>query len=196
MSVVKVKKLSKRKQQIFYEAEWLFRSKGFAATTMRDLAKAVGVEAASLYSHVKSKEEILIYICFSMAEKFFNAFEQIENEDCRPDEKMEKAIEQHVSVITDNLNASAVFFHEWKHLTEPYLSDFKLLQHKYEEKFATILDDGVDKWIFKPQESKFYCIVIFSSMNMIHEWYDPEGNFTSAEIASQISKVLLDGIKQ
>jgi len=188
--------MSKRKAQIYKEAERLFRYKGFAATTMRDLAGAVGIEAASLYSHVRSKDEILNHICFRMADKFFKAIEEVVKSNERADTKLIQAITKHVEVTTENLHASAVFFHEWKHLSNEHLEDFKQLQKTYEEAFSDIIDEGINDWIFKPADTKFYCIVIFSSLNMVVEWYDPEGTFSPEEIAAQLARVLLDGIKQ
>ena len=54
---------SARKTQIDRTATALFRARGFAATSMRELAAELGMEAGSLYSHIKSKEEILHRVC-------------------------------------------------------------------------------------------------------------------------------------
>ena len=67
--------LRSRKAQIDRTATALFRARGFAATSMRELATELGLEAGSLYSHIKSKEEILHRVCFGLAEDFFAGFD-------------------------------------------------------------------------------------------------------------------------
>src|SRR5436853_2514772 len=118
-----------RKDQIRQKAQTLFRERGYAATSMRDLAETMGIEAASLYNHIASKEEILQQICFSMAEMFFTSFENSVTAS-NPTERLRCAIEAHLRVIAANADASAVFLHEWRHMGEPFLNDFKMMRRR------------------------------------------------------------------
>ena len=67
-----------RKEQIYKTAILLFKNRGYSATGMREIAKELDMKAASLYSHIKSKEEILQQVCFDVAHQFFNGLEGIE----------------------------------------------------------------------------------------------------------------------
>ncbi|HEY8393966.1 MAG TPA: helix-turn-helix domain-containing protein, partial [Thermaerobacter sp.] len=51
-----------REQEIVEAARKLFREKGYYATTMQDIADAVGLQKASLYHYIKSKEALLLRI--------------------------------------------------------------------------------------------------------------------------------------
>lgn len=184
-----------RKQQIEEKATVLFQERGYAATSMRDLAQDLGIEAASLYSHIKSKEEILQKICFRMAEEFFLAWEEVEMENSSQAAKMEKAMVAHVKVITKDTDASAVFFNEWRHLSEPFLTDFLSMRNDYEGRFKKILRDGMTTGEFKQVDEKFMMLTILSSLNWTHNWYKPEGSLSPEEVGARLSGLLLNGLK-
>ena len=185
-----------RKHQIEEKATRLFQEKGYAATSMRDLAQMLGIEAASLYSHIKSKEEILQKVCFRMADEFFNAWHEVALENGSFALQMEKAIIAHIRVITQDTAASAVFFNEWRHLSEPHLSDFLLMQEDYEGRFKKIIQDGIASGEFKEVDEKFMMLTILSSINWTHNWYKPDGSLSSEEIGKRLASLLLNGLKK
>lgn len=184
-----------RKQQIFEKATDLFQKQGYTATSMRDLAGYIGIEAASLYSHIKSKEEILQKICFQMANDFFQSLEQMELETLSADEKLRMAVRSHVSVLTKDSSASAVFFSEWRHLSEPYLEDFLVMRTNYENRFIQIIIDGYKEGVFKKMDAKFTVLALLSSLNWMPSWYKPEGILSPEDIADNVTDVFINGLK-
>jgi TetR/AcrR family transcriptional regulator, cholesterol catabolism regulator len=193
--MLKEKSIS-RKDQIVEIATDLFMKNGYSASSMRDLANEVGIEAASLYSHFKSKEEILQIICFRMATEFFESLDKIQQANLSSSEKLSKAIHSHVLVITKDIKASAVFQNEWKHLSNPYLADFLEMRNEYEIRFRNIINEGISNGEFKNVDEKFAVMTILSSINWIHNWYKPSGKMKSVEIADNFSKLLIEGIRR
>lgn len=185
-----------RKEQIEEKATALFEERGYAATSMRDLAQVLGIEAASLYSHIKSKEEILQKICFRMADEFFNAWNEVELENRSQADKMEKAMIAHVKVITKDTAASAVFFNEWRHLSEPHLSQFLAMRNDYEGRFISIITDGMTSGEFNEVDAKFTMLTVLSSLNWTHNWYKSSGNLSPEEVGRRLSSLLLNGLKK
>lgn len=185
-----------RKQQIQEKATELFTAKGYAATSMRDLANHLGIEAASLYSHIKSKEEILQNICFKMAELFFASMSEVRKGEGSATERMKEALKVHVRVITKDPAASAVFFNEWRHMSEPFLSEFLGMRNEYESIFIDILKEGIVKNEFKPMDEKFGMLTLLSSLNWVHRWYKPEGKMSAEDVAEKLASMLIDGIKK
>lgn len=189
-------KTIKRKDQITQIAQHKFREKGYRAVSMRELADHVGIEAASFYNHFDSKESILKEICFRMADEFFKGIEVVINQEKLADKMLERAIKSHIQVITANTDASAVFFHDWRYLSEPFLTEFKALRRNYENIFRKIIKEGMNNGTFDKLDETFTVLTIFSSLNWVYEWYDPQGKFTPGQIAEHLSKLILDGMRK
>ncbi len=186
----------KRKDQILNVTAKLFREKGFAASTMRDIANELGIEAASLYHHIRSKDELLEIICFEMADKFITSLKDVNDIYFNPEEKLRTAIKNHILILTSHINKSVVFFGEWKHLTEPRLEEFKTLRHTYENEIRHIIEHGQKENVFDDVDTKFAALTIFSTVNWIYQWYQPDGEITPEEIADKLSDFLLNGLRK
>lgn len=185
-------KTSNRKQQIHQQAMVMFRAKGYAASSMRDLAQVLGIEAASLYSHISSKQQILHKICFDMASSFFKAIETNNLKD--PVNRLRLAIISHFKVIADQPDASAVFFNEWRHLEEPALAEFLSLRANYQEFFDKAIRQGIETGRFRRIDNKLAVMTVLSALNWTHQWYRPDGALSKDEIGDQLSQLLISGL--
>ena len=187
-----------RKEQIFRTAAELFREKGYVASSMRDLAQKLGIEAASLYSHIRSKEEILHNICFDMAAEFRKSLDQVEKQkNLSASEKLRRGIVGHVQVMAKDLTASAVFMNEHRHLSQPFLRDFLLLRINYINRFKSMIEEGVKTGEFKSNiDVKLAVMTLFSSFNWMPQWYQPGGVIDSAELGRQLTDMLVYGLKK
>jgi AcrR family transcriptional regulator len=183
-----------RKVQIEGVATELFRKKGYAATSMRDLAQAVGMEAASIYSHIKNKEALLSSICFRLADAFMDAKKEMELQTMPAPQLLQKAIEAHVRVITNNLDASAVFLHEWRHLSPEPLAEFIALRKAYENYLIRIIQQGKEEGKFQFEDEKIAVLSLLSGLNWIYDWYKPEGKLSPEQVAQNLSNLLLNGL--
>ncbi len=186
-----------RKEQVIRTAAALFREKGYVASSMRDLAQKLGIEAASLYSHIKSKEEILHSLCFDMAAEFRKSLDAVEKLNVPAGEKLRQGIIGHINVMAKDLIASAVFMNEHRHLSQPYLRDFLLLRINYINRFKSIIEEGVRSGDFKDTiDKKLAVMTLFSSLNWMPQWYDPGSNINSNELGEQLADMLVNGLKK
>src|SRR5699024_12196097 len=96
-------KVTDRKLEILRHAARLFREKGYRAVSMRDLADALDIKAASLYNHIQSKEEILSSIILEVAEEYAKGMQRIQDENITSIDKLKKLItlrsEEHTSEL-------------------------------------------------------------------------------------------------
>jgi AcrR family transcriptional regulator len=185
-----------RKEQIMQVAARLFKNKGYEATSMRHIASDLGIEAASLYHHIKSKEEILIAICFDMADRFITALKEVNDIYFNAEERLRMAIQYHVQITCENLDNTAVFLSEWRSLPEPKLSEFRKLRDSYEQQFRIIVKDGATEDLFDDVDEKFAALTILSSVNWIHQWYKADGSMNPSQIAKKLADIIICGIRK
>lgn len=186
-----------RKEQVIRHAAELFMEKGYAASSMRDLAQKMGIEAASLYSHIRSKEEILQHLCFDMATEFRKSLDEVERQGLPASVKLRNGIVGHIKVMAKDLTASAVFMNEHRHLSQPYLREFLLLRINYINRFKDIIEQGIRSGEFKESiDKKLAVMTLFSSLNWMPQWYDPHKNIVPDDLGQQLSDMLVNGLKK
>jgi AcrR family transcriptional regulator len=188
--------MTERKKEILAAAQSVLQEKGYAATSVRDIAKALDMEPASLYSHFKGKEDILKITCFEMADKFELAVKEVNDIYFNAEEKLRMAIKLHVVILTENLDSAMIFIRDWRNLTDESLSQFIAKRNVYEEGFREIVQTGINEGVFNETDKKFAALTILSSVNWIVEWYKPNGNLNAEQIAEKLSDFILSGLKK
>src|SRR5215211_3187650 len=97
-----------RKAQIYTTARSLFRERGYPATTVRDIAREMNMQAGSLYAHIESKEDVLWEIVSGAAEQFLATAEPIVASDVAPADKLRALVRAHVQLVADNLAEATI----------------------------------------------------------------------------------------
>lgn len=186
--------MKSKKQIIFQEAATLFREKGYSAASMRDLAERVGLKPSSFYSHIKSKEEILQKICFDSARKFTSGMEKVQAENKTNLEKLQSLIHLHIQVALDDPTSVTVFNDEWRHLSEPHLTQFLELRREYEFDFLNIIKAGISEGEIKQVDPVIVLYTIINSLRWLH--FDNKANkeLSPEKIEKDLIQLLLNGL--
>ncbi|MBT6235505.1 MAG: TetR/AcrR family transcriptional regulator [Bacteroidetes bacterium] len=188
--------MTERKREILASSQSVLKEKGYAATSVRDIAKALEMEPASLYSHFKNKEDILKITCFDMADKFELAVREVNDIYFNAEEKLRLAIKLHVEILTQNLDSAIIFIRDWRNLTGTALEQFLTKRNAYEKGFREIVQTGIDEGVFNETDKKFAALTILSSVNWIVEWYKVDGKLNAEQIADKLSNFILSGLKK
>lgn len=195
MSFSEIKEISPRKQEILDAAQQLFSEKGYVAASMRELAQMLSIQPASLYSHYPSKDEILWEIALRAARSFYQKVMPIaENKQLPTYDRMRAMMQAHTHAIIANINASAIFFKEWKRLEDDKRNRFAEIISTYEGTFIAVLKEGADQGIFRPGNTRFFTSMLLSSVNWLPAWYRPDGKMSPEEIAEAAADFMLNGV--
>jgi TetR/AcrR family transcriptional regulator, cholesterol catabolism regulator len=193
MAASKRKKASK-KELITRKASAMFREKGYSATSMRDLAETVNLEAASLYNHIQSKSEILQEIIFKTANDCNNHLNSLVESSVSCNKKIESLIRFHVQMMLNRFDDYCVMINEWFHLSEPYLTTFTTQRHNYVHQMEAIIEEGVRKKEIKPIVPYVAMLTILSSVRGLEFWHRSEKKVTPKEIEDNMVNHLINGL--
>jgi TetR/AcrR family transcriptional regulator, cholesterol catabolism regulator len=183
-----------RRRQIETVASALFRERGYAGTGMREIARLLQLQGASLYSHIGSKEDVLLAIVERAADRFAAAINPHATSDARPRDRLRAMIRAHVSVVTDDLAAAAVYLHEWRFLGPERREIILGRRDAYERAFRRVIAEGVEAGDFRPVDQKIAARSLLSSLNGIATWWHPDGPMTAAAIADTYADLHLAGL--
>jgi TetR/AcrR family transcriptional regulator, cholesterol catabolism regulator len=190
------RKKASKKDFIIQRASAMFREKGFPATSMRDLAEAVGIEAASLYNHIQSKSEILQEIVFRIANECNVHLENLDESPGNSTRKIESLIRFHVQMMLNRFDDYTVMINEWHHLTEPYLTNFTTQRRNYVQKMEAIIEEGVRSKEMKPVLSYVAMLTILSSVRGLEFWHRSGKKITPQELEDNMVSHLISGLKK
>jgi AcrR family transcriptional regulator len=187
-------KITDRKTEIINAAAKLFKEKGYSAITMRDIAQAMDIKAASLYNHIKSKQEILALIIIEIAEEFTNTISQIVISDESNIQKLEKVIQLHIDITLRNSDALACLNNDWMHLAPAELKYFIKMREDYEDSFRSIIVNGIANGEIKNLNTEVIIFSILSTLRTLYLWYGKKKSLNPTVLKSNMKQVLLTGI--
>lgn len=186
--------LSKPRESILEVATGLFSETGYAGTTIRDIAKLVGVLPGSLYAHIDNKETLLLEIVENGIDRFLDAAEGVDRE-AGPAERMRLAIKAHVAVLAENPQRTLVVFHQWRYLAGPNRGRIVDKRQRYEDFYKAIMKEGIEQGDFGARiDPKIAVLSILGSLNWTAEWFKPDGPQGADEIGDRLADTLLWGI--
>ena len=185
-----------RRLQIEEAASALFRERGYAATSVRDIAQALNLQGGSLYAHMASKEDVLWSIVTRAADRFNSEVGPVAaRSDGSPADRLADMIRAHVFVVTSIQKDAAVFLHEWRFLSPARREEMQNRRDAYEALFRDVIHEGINKGDFRDVDVRTSAMAILSALNGIPTWYRPTGPLTAIEIADRHADMFLHALE-
>ena len=182
-------------ERIYDAAVRLFGDRNYSATSMRDISDAVGILPGSLYTHIASKEQLLLEIVESGIDKYLDAIAPAAASTAPADERMRAAIKAHLVVLATNRDQTLIAFHQWKHLREPNQRQVIKKRNAYEALFTKIVQDGLAAGVFGDLEDpRLAVLAIIGMLNGVPEWFAPSGRRTPDEVGDILADLVISGL--
>src|SRR5688500_12503150 len=166
-----------RRREIEDVASELFREHGYSGTSVRDIARALDIQGASLYSHVASKQDVLWSIVDRTATQFETAAEAalavVDAAD--PLAGLRALVQAHVGVVLEDVGRASVFVHEWRSLGPERRARTLERRDAYERRFRDIIEAGVSSGVLAPVDPTVAAAYLLTALNGLVAWYRPDG---------------------
>lgn len=165
----------------------LFGERGYHGTSMRDLGNELGLLGSSLYSHVTSKEDLLVDVVERGAALFEEAAERALATGGTGAERLRALIAGHVDVVVDHLDEVRTFLNEARFLDGDHRRRIVDARDAYEAEFRAAIGDGLaDGSLDWKVDPKLGGIMVLSILNALERWYDPTGPLDRGALVDQI----------
>ena len=185
-----------REDQVRAVALRLFKEKGYHATSMRDIASEVGINKGSLYSYIRSKEDLLIPVFERAMGLLVTRMEAIAADPALgPTERLKRAIHAHITVVSEHLDELTVYLSEWRQLRQASLAKNRDQRERYASLFHAILRDGVASGEFRPMDTRIAMLGMIGMCNYLFRWYRPDGRLSPDAIADEMIDMVMRGVR-
>jgi TetR/AcrR family transcriptional regulator, cholesterol catabolism regulator len=173
----------------------VFRTKGYHAATVRDIAEEVGILKGSLYHHFASKEELLYLVVKEPIAQMYRAIAEIASADLGATEKLRRAIAAHLEAFDRHYPHLFVYLREREAVKRRFREMIGFSPKEYERCWQRILREGVDNGEFRADlDIRVASYGLLGMLNWSYKWYDPQGRLSIKQVAQEFTALALAGL--
>jgi AcrR family transcriptional regulator len=180
-----------KRERILEEAVKLFYQRGFSGTTLDDIAGKLGVTKPFIYTHFRSKVELLEAICRPTIEMSLEAIARTAGQPGTPSERLFVGIVDFSKVVLQRQANIAVYFREEKHLSEAGLAEINALRKRFDRVLSELLEEGVRAGEFQIADVRVAALAIGGMVSWAYTWYQPEGRLPIDEVGAKLARFAL-----
>ena len=178
-------------QEILFAALENFSSRGYRATTTRDIAKSAGLSPAALYIHFRSKEDVLYRIVHVVNTAFFTALAPADYSQGSETERLYRLTRKLVSLHAELKSAIHIANYEIRELSGARRAAIADIRSKMTDMFSSCLERGNANDEFTVPDVRTTTIAILSLAQAVSRWYQPDGRLKAAELAEYYADLVL-----
>ena len=169
----------------------LFKARGYHGAPVRALARLVRVEAASLYYHFPSKQEILADILTRVMDDLLEGLQRAIQGVKTPEERLRAAVRFHVLFHIERQDEAFLSHNELRSLTGPNLRRIIAKRDHYETMFRTLLGAGIKAGVFELRDVRLTSIAVLTMCSGVSDWFSRPGRLSPDAVADAYADKVL-----
>jgi AcrR family transcriptional regulator len=183
-------------QRILRAATALFRTRGYHGTSMRTLARGLRMEAASLYYHFPSKQEILFAILDRTLDDLLQGLGRAVATADGHEERLRAAVRFHALFHAHRRHEAFLSHSELRSLTPANLRRVLAKRDDYEHVFRSLLAAGVRDGVFVVSDVKLTAMAILTMCTGVATWFTEGGRLTPESIADRYVEMIVRSVER
>jgi AcrR family transcriptional regulator len=180
-----------KRDRILREAVRLFHDHGFTGTTLDDVAAALGVTKPSIYTHFRSKTELLGAICQPPIQMSCDAVAQALTRGGSATDRLHRAIVEFTRVVLRRQPNMAVFFREEKHLSVEAADAINVLRKRFDHLLSGLLAEGKASGEFQLEDPHVTSLALGGMISWIYTWYHADGRLSEDALCERMASLAL-----
>jgi AcrR family transcriptional regulator len=177
----------------------LIAEKGYRATSLRDVSRAIGVSVAGLYHYFTSKEDLLYQLQYRTFAALLKAQEERASEPGTPQDRFRRLLIGHLEFFASHPNELKLCTYELESLKGDAFVTVEGLRRRYYRLVTSVVAELMDGWGPDGAESKrsrHAALFVFGMLNWMFMWYDPARHGTLADIGDEMVEFALNGLRR
>jgi len=190
--------LAYKRERVLQEAVKLFYERGFTGTTLDDIAAALGVTKPFIYTHFKSKVELLAAICLPTIEMSVEAAELAMESTGTAADRLRRLVTEFTAVVMRRQANIAVFFREEMHLEPDARAEIDGRRKEFDRILSALLREGVASGEFQIADVNLTALALGGMISWTYTWFRPAGRLGVEELSARMAELALQmaGVRQ
>ncbi|PND54352.1 TetR family transcriptional regulator [Mycobacterium sp. ENV421] len=191
-----LRKADAQRQRVLSESTEIFSRRGFRATSMNEIAAAVGLSKPTLYHYFRSKEELLVRLYLNMLDESLEMGRKTVAEADSPLAAIRNLIGSRVVYTCRNQALLTVCFEEEHELPVELLTEVLQRRRAYEGLFLAALQDHLAQHpgVLVGMSATVYMNMCLGAANWCYKWFRAEGAASPEELGEQIARSLTSSL--
>jgi len=183
--------LAYKRDRILEEAVKLFYARGFSGTTLDDIATELGVTKPFIYTHFRSKVELLEAICRPTIEMSLQAISDAAARSGTATDRLHSGVHAFTRVVLQRQANIAVYFREEKNLSKAGLDEINALRRKFDKVLSQLLEMGAASGEFVIPDISVAALAIGGMVSWAYTWHRQEGRLSVDEVCQKMAALAL-----
>lgn len=181
--------------ELYEHATRLFAERGFAGTSLQDIADALGITRPALYYYVRSKDELLAKLVTEVTDGPLDEIDALVGSD-GPDavQKLRGIVQIIVGRRTSQPERFRLLIRSEAELPEELTAAYDKSRRTILKVIAGVVDDGVRSGRFRPVDARVAALGVLGMCNWVAWWFQPGGRDTTEAVTEQLADMAVGSL--